>query len=219
MKFSTLFAAALLFCSVSHVSAQNSQSQGELKFDNVIMKGYSQIATPMAVTSEGNVVVTSTMINGQSLGSFVAMSSPKLPNSPTWKVDIKSGSIINAILADNEGGVYIGGDFNEKITLGGITLTGKKSENAEKTNAFVAHISKEGKVLAAYAFVSTPNAEMVEKFDNTQSDPESTIRHKSAVTKVITHFLFLKAGNQLSQTTKNNSHAEHRSPAYQAKIV
>lgn len=165
MKFSILFAAALLFCSVSHVSAQNSQSQGELKFDNVIMKGYSQIATPMAVTSEGNVVVTSTMINGQSLGSFVAMSSPKLPNSPTWKVDIKSGSIINAILVDNEGGVYIGGDFNEKITLGGITLTGKKSENAEKTNAFVAHISKEGKVLAAYAFVSTPNAEMVEKFD------------------------------------------------------
>lgn len=165
MKFSTLFAAALLFCSVSHVSAQNSQSQGELKFDNVIMKGYSQIATPMAVTSEGNVVVTSTMINGQSLGSFVAMSSPKLPNSPTWKVDIKSGSIINAILADNEGGVYIGGDFNEKITLGGITLTGKKSENAEKTNAFVAHISKEGKVLAAYAFVSTPNAEMVNNFN------------------------------------------------------
>ena len=165
MKFSTLFAAALLFCSVSHVSAQNSQSQGELKFDNVIMKGYSQIATPMAVTSEGNVVVTTTMINGQSLGSFVAMSSPKLPNTPTWKLDIKSGSIINAILADNEGGVYIGGDFNEKITLGGITLTGKKSENAEKTNAFVAHISKEGKVLAAYAFVSTPNAEMVEKFD------------------------------------------------------
>ena len=165
MKFSTLFAAALLFCSVSHVSAQTSQTQGELKFDNVIMKGYSQIATPMAVTSEGNVVVTSTMINGQSLGSFVAMSSPKLPNIPTWKVDIKSGSIINAILADNEGGVYIGGDFNEKITLGGITLTGKKSENAEKTNAFVAHISKEGKVLAAYAFVSTPNSEMVEKFD------------------------------------------------------
>lgn len=165
MKFSTLFAAALLFCSVSHVSAQNSQSQGELKFDNVIMKGYSQIATPMAVTSEGNVVVTSTMINGQSLGSFVAMSSPKLPNSPTWKVDIKSGSIINAILADNEGGVYIGGDFNEKITLDGITLTGKKSENAEKTNAFVAHISKEGKVLAAYAFVSTPNAEMVKNFN------------------------------------------------------
>lgn len=165
MKFSTLFAAALLFCSVSHVSAQTSQSQGELKFDNVIMKGYSQIATPMAVTSEGNVVVTSTMINGQSLGSFVAMSSPELPNTPTWKVDIKGGSIINAILADNEGGVYIGGDFNEKITLGGITLTGKKSENAEKTNAFVAHISKEGKVLAAYAFVSTPNAEMVEKFN------------------------------------------------------
>lgn len=164
MKFSTLFAVALLFCSVSHVSAQTSQSQGELKFDNVIMKGYSQIATPMAVTSEGNVVVTSTMINGQSLGSFVAMSSPKLPNTPTWKVDIKSGSIIKAILADNEGGVYIGGDFNEKITLGGITLTGKKSENAEKTNAFVAHISKEGKVLAAYAFVSTPNAEMVNKF-------------------------------------------------------
>ena len=165
MKFATLFAAAMLFCSVSHVSAQTSQTQGELKFDNVIMKGYSQIATPMAVTSEGNVVVTSTMINGQSLGSFVAMSSPKLPNSPTWKVDIKSGSIINAILADNEGGVYIGGDFNEKITLGGITLTGKKSENAEKTNAFVAHISKEGKVLAAYAFVSTPNAEMVNKFN------------------------------------------------------
>lgn len=165
MKFSTLFAAAMLFCSVSHVSAQTSQTQGELKFDNVIMKGYSQIATPMAVTSEGNVVVTSTMINGQSLGSFVAMSSPKLPNTPTWKVDVKGGSVINAILADNEGGVYIGGDFNEKITLGGITLTGKKSENAEKTNAFVAHISKEGKVLAAYAFVSTPNAEMVNKFN------------------------------------------------------
>lgn len=165
MKFSTLFAAAMLFCSVSHVSAQTSQTQGELKFDNVIMKGYSQIATPMAVTSEGNVVVTSTMINGQSLGSFVAMSSSELPNTPTWKVDVKGGSVINAILADQAGGVYIGGDFNEKITLGGVTLNGKKSEIGEKTNAFVAHISKEGNVLAAYAFVSTPNAEMVNKFN------------------------------------------------------
>ena len=165
MKFSTLFAASLLLCSVSLVPVQASSAQGDLKFDNVIMKGYSQVATPMAITSEGNVVVTSTQISGQSLSSFVAMSSPELTNTPIWKVDIKGGSIVHAIIADNEGGAYIGGDFNEKITLGGITLTGKKSENAEKTNAFVAHINKEGKVLAAYAFVSTPNAEMVEKFD------------------------------------------------------
>ena len=165
MKFSTLFAASLLLCSVSVVPVQASSAQGDLKFDNVIMKGYSQVATPMAITSEGNVVVTSTQISGQSLSSFVAMSSPELTNTPIWKVDIKGGSIVHAIIADNEGGSYIGGDFNEKITLGGITLTGKKSENAEKTNAFVAHINKEGKVLAAYAFVSTPNAEMVEKFD------------------------------------------------------
>lgn len=165
MKFSTLFAASLLLCSVSVVPVQASSAQGDLKFDNVIMEGYSQIATPMAITSEGNVVVTSTQISGQSLSSFVAMSSPQLTNTPTWKVDIKGGSIVHAIIADNEGGAYIGGDFNEKITLGGITLTGKKSENAEKTNAFVAHINKEGKVLAAYAFVSTPNAEMVEKFN------------------------------------------------------
>ena len=165
MKFSTLFAASLLLCSVSVVPVQASSAQGDLKFDNVIMKGYSQVATPMAITSEGNVVVTSTQISGQSLSSFVAMSSPELTNTPICKVDIKGGSIVHAIIADNEGGAYIGGDFNEKITLGGITLTGKKSENAEKTNAFVAHINKEGKVLAAYAFVSTPNAEMVEKFD------------------------------------------------------
>ena len=165
MKFSTLFAASLLLCSVSVVPVQASSAQGDLKFDNVIMKGYSQVATPMAITSEGNVVVTSTQISGQSLSSFVAMSSPELTNTPIWKVDIKGGSIVHAIIADNEGGAYIGGDFNEKITLGGITLTGKKSENAEKTNAFVAHINKEGKVLAAYAFVSTPNAEMVEKFN------------------------------------------------------
>ena len=165
MKFSTLFAASLLLCSVSVVPVQASSAQGDLKFDNVIMKGYSQVATPMAITSEGNVVVTSTQISGQSLSSFVAMSSPELTNTPIWKVDIKGGSIVHAIIADNEGGAYIGGDFNEKITLGGITLRGKKSENAEKTNAFVAHINKEGKVLAAYAFVSTPNAEMVEKFD------------------------------------------------------
>lgn len=165
MKFSTLFAASLLLCSVSVVPVQASSAQGDLKFDNVIMKGYSQVATPMAITSEGNVVVTSTQISGQSLSSFVAMSSPELTNTPIWKIDIKGGSIVHAIIADNEGGAYIGGDFNEKITLGGITLTGKKSENAEKTNAFVAHINKEGKVLAAYAFVSTPNAEMVEKFD------------------------------------------------------
>ena len=171
MKFSTLFAASLLLCSVSVVPVQASSAQGDLKFDNVIMKGYSQVATPMAITSEGNVVVTSTQISGQSLSSFVAMSSPELTNTPIWKVDIKGGSIVHAIIADNEGGAYIGGDFNEKITLGGITLTGKKSENAEKTNAFVAHINKEGKVLAAYAFVSTPNAEMVEKFDTySQSD-------------------------------------------------
>lgn len=165
MKFSTLFAASLLLCSVSVVPVQASSAQGDLKFDNVIMKSYSQVATPMAITTEGNVVVTSTQISGQSLSSFVAMSSPQLTNTPTWKVDIKGGSIVNAIIADNEGGAYIGGDFNEKITLGGITLNGKQSTNAEKTNAFVAHINKEGKVLAAYALVSTPNAEMVEKFD------------------------------------------------------
>ena len=76
MKFSTLFAASLLLCSVSVVPVQASSAQGDLKFDNVIMKGYSQVATPMAITSEGNVVVTSTQISGQSLSSFVAMSSP-----------------------------------------------------------------------------------------------------------------------------------------------
>ena len=70
----------------------------------------------MAVTSEGNVVVTSTMINGQSLGSFVAMSSPKLPNTPTWKVDIKSGTYTSLLNADQTSVSY---QYTEN-TLNGV---------------------------------------------------------------------------------------------------
>lgn len=168
MKISTLLVAALLLGSATHVMAQ-SESKGDLKFENVIQKGAAQTATPMAVTSDGNVVVTGVQVKGTSLGSFVAMASSKLDATPTWKVDITGGSsIVNAIVSDNAGGVFIGGDFNDKISLGGKTLEGKSSGSYNKTNAFVAHINKEGKVVAANFFRPTINPDMVKAFDTYQ---------------------------------------------------
>ncbi len=167
MKISTLFAAALLLGSTTNVLADNG---GALKFENVIQKTYSQISTPIAVTSEGNVVVTSTQIADDALGSFVAMATSELASDAVWTVNITGGrSVVNAIVADSKGGVYIGGDFNDNVTfgsvLGGKTLTGKNSGNYTKTNAFVAHITKDGTVDAAYAFVPVANPEMVEKYE------------------------------------------------------
>ncbi len=175
MKLSTLFATALLLGSTTVALAQESEvatsvKKGDLKFENAIQKGYSQISTPMAITSEGNVVVTAVQVKGQSLGSYIAMATPELASDPIWKLDITGGrSEVTAIVADGEGGVFVAGNFNDKITLGGalggITLTGKNSGQYIKTNAFVAHIDKSGQVVAANMFRPTINPELTKLSD------------------------------------------------------
>lgn len=164
MKISTLFMAALLSCAATApVVAQ--ELKGELKFDNAIEKGYAQVSTPMVITTDGNVVVTGVQKKGASLGSYVAKATSKLDADPVWKLDITGGrSEVTAILADGEGGVYIAGNFNDKITLGGTiggkTLTGKNSGNYCKVNGFLAHIDQDGTVVAANLFRPTINPDL-----------------------------------------------------------
>lgn len=72
------------------------------------------------------------------------------------------------------GGVYVGGNFRNTLTLpadGDITLEGVQSYG-EKKSAFVAHINKDGKVVAAKAISSTANADMVAKYPNSY-DPDA----------------------------------------------
>ena len=168
MKFSTLFATALLLGTVSSAMAEESTTsaaKGELKFENAIQKGYAQVSTPMAITTDGNVVVTGIQVKGSSLGSYVAKATSDLAAAPVWKLDITGGrSVVTAILADGEGGVYIAGNFNDKITLGGAlggkTLEGKNSGNKCKVNGFLAHIDKDGTVVAANLFRPTINPDL-----------------------------------------------------------
>ena len=168
MKFSTLFATALLLGTVSSAMAEESTTsaaKGELKFENAIQKGYAQVSTPMAITTDGNVVVTGIQVKGSLLGSYVAKATSDLAAAPVWKLDITGGrSEVTAILADGEGGVYIAGNFNDKITLGGAlggkTLEGKNSGNYCKVNGFLAHIDKDGTVVAANLLRPTINPDL-----------------------------------------------------------
>lgn len=170
MKFSTRLAAVMLM-SFASVAASVAETKGELKFEGAIQKNYAQTATPVVVTTEGNVVVTGVQNKSQKLGSFVAMASKELPASTSWKVDITGGrSVVNAIVADNNGGVFVGGNFNDKITLGDITLTGRNSASYNKTNVFVAHIDRDGNVVSAKAICVKANPDMLSNFSDNYSD-------------------------------------------------
>lgn len=172
MKIFTCLAVALLsLSSISGYAIEDSDLKGDLKFKGVTMKGYAQVSTPMAITSEGNVAVTGTVASSSTgvLGSYVALASKDLSSTPIWKIDINSRSIVNAIVADAEGGIFIGGDFQKELVLpgvdGDIKLTGNYDPDdysGAKHNAFIAHINKEGKVTAAHAIVSTVNPDVLE---------------------------------------------------------
>ncbi len=173
MKLSTLFATAMLLGTVAPAMAVETSSvvetptaKGELKFENAIQKGYAQVSTPMAITADGNVVVTGIQVKGGALGSYVAKATSDLAADPVWKLDITGGrSEVKAIVADGEGGVYVAGNFNGKITLGGAvggkTLEGKNSGNMCKVNGFLAHIDKDGTVVAAQYYRPTINPGLV----------------------------------------------------------
>lgn len=169
MKISTLLVAALLLGSANTALAQEA-AQGDLKFENVIQSGYSQWHTPIVVASDGGVMVTGVQILNNSVGSFVAKGTRDLQADPVWKINITGGrSVVNTIVPDNAGGAYIGGNFNDQISIGDKTLSGKNSSSYTKTNGFVAHINSAGTVTAAYAFVVTANSDMVNNFPEAYS--------------------------------------------------
>ena len=114
----------------------------------------------MVVTSAGNIVVTGTTANSATgtLGSFVAMSSKDLPSEPLWKVNLVGSNIVTSIVADADGGVYVGGNFKKSLSLGSFALVGNSTD--DQRSAFVAHINKNGEVVAAKAFVADLNEEL-----------------------------------------------------------
>ena len=181
MKFFTYLAAFLLSLSSTVVFAQDADDElkGELKFENVTMGGYAQGSTPMAITSDGNVVMTGTTASVTTglTSSFIAMSSKDLPSSPLWKIDLDGSSIVTSIVSDGNGGIFVGGNFRSSIKFNGangniITLTGNfdtKDYSGTKINTFIAHINKEGKTLAAKAITSTANPDVLN--DNQNYDP------------------------------------------------
>ena len=68
------------------------------------------------------------------------------------------------------GGAYIGGNFVGTLTLPGIEgdiVLNATADYGSKVSAYVAHINKEGKILAATALNSSANQEMVEKYPET----------------------------------------------------
>lgn len=170
MKISTHLAAAMLLFTSITVSAQD--LKGSLDYSKAFTtSGYAQPSAPTAITSEGNVVVTSTVVAGASLQSFVGMADKDLPSAFIWKTTISGGrSVVTAIVPDAEGGVYVGGNFNQEITVGDFTLSGSTSSNYNKRNAFVAHIDKSGNVLAAKSIVTNVNGDLMAAFPSSYTD-------------------------------------------------
>lgn len=176
MKISTCLAVALLSLSSMSLYAQEADSelQGELKFENVtVAGGYAQMSTPMAITSENKIVVTGTTANRLTgvLGSYIVMSSKELSSEPLWKIDIANSNIITSIVADADGGVYVGGNFQKTMSLPGVNGTIELSGNTtdDKKSAFLAHINKEGKVVAAQSFVADVNEELRGEYHTEES--------------------------------------------------
>lgn len=171
MKISTCLAVALLSLSSMSAFAQDAESElkGELKFENVTVSGgYAQGSTPMVATSEGNIVVTGTTANAMSgVGSFIAMSAKDMPATPIWTVDLAGSNIVTSIVADADGGVFIGGNFKKALSLGSIDLVGNSAD--DQRSSFVAHINKNGEVVAAKAFVADLNEELKSEYYTEES--------------------------------------------------
>lgn len=179
MRIFTCLAVALLSVSSISVFSQNSNSglKGNLRFDNSLDtygKSYAPGSTPMVLTSDDQIIVTGTAYSNAesySPGAFVALSSKELPTAPQWRIIFDGSSVITAAVADDNGGVYVGGNFRNKLILPGvngdkITLEGSESYG-EKKSVFLAHINKEGKVVAAQAVNSTADPTMIEKYPDT----------------------------------------------------
>ena len=104
MKFSTLLAASMLLCSSLTVSAvETDKLHGSLDFNNVLASGAAQVNAPMAFTSDGNVLVTSTQYKNMQLSSFVAKTDKDMSQT-IWNLQISGSSEVVAIVSDNNGG-------------------------------------------------------------------------------------------------------------------
>ena len=178
MKFFTYLAAALLSLSSTSVFAQDADNdlKGDLKFENALDaygKSSAPNYTPMVFTSEGNIIVTGSAFPSTAAyypGGFVALTSKTFPSAPIWKVIFNGNSNVTTAVADDNGGAYIGGNFVGTLTLAGVEgdiVLESSAEYGSKVSAYVAHINKEGKILAATALNSSANQEMVEKYPET----------------------------------------------------
>jgi len=83
-----------------------------------------------------------------------------MPATPKWKIDLSSSNVITSIVADGEGGVFVGGNFGKLLSGadGAISLVGNSAD--DKKSAFLLHINKDGQVLASKAFVADVNEEL-----------------------------------------------------------
>lgn len=171
MKFFTLLAALLLSLSSISVFAQDADKlKGDLKFENVTMGGYNQASTPMAITSDGNVVITGTTVSMTTgaASTFIAMSAKDMPSSPIWNIDLGGRAEVTSIISDGNGGIFVGGNFFSSISFNDINdnpinFSGIYDIDLgyDKHHAFIAHINKDGKTIVAKSISATVNPDVI----------------------------------------------------------
>ena len=170
MKKITLIMVSLLTMATMASAQTNSLNN----FKQLYTKSYTGIVADSANASRSNVMVydadNSLFTSGRFDTEFeglapVAASSYVMKNdntlTPVWKNVIAGAAKVNAMVSDNNGGVYVAGTLADEVVFGSadgktITLTGYKESDAYTTAlcaSFIAHYDKDGNLLKANTIV------------------------------------------------------------------
>lgn len=167
MKNSTLICALLLGASIT-ASAGDGQTFGNLTAKQektwsavTTVQSTANIANKVCRTSDGNVVVTGYTNTATVQSQFIRKLGGDNLETEIWKKTIDGSIAITDVISDNEGGVFVAGNFAKEIDAEGNTLTGYGS-TSDQAAAFFVHFDDKGNVAAARAIVPTINQDCVD---------------------------------------------------------
>lgn len=172
MKKLTLLASCLLLTAMT-ATAEGTLTQTATKtYTGIVTADNARLSNVMAAASDGGVFVAGvfdTAFEGLEpiTGSSYIIKSDKTLAS-TWKVAIQGSATVTAMVADSDGGVYVGGNLADEVVFNGTDGTTKTVQGYMESGAytvsqcaaFFAHYDKDGKLLAVSTIVPTHNADL-----------------------------------------------------------
>jgi len=172
MKISTILASFLLATGMTATAANSLTQTATKTFKGIVTADNATLSNVMTKASDGDVFLSGVFdtafeglepITGS---SYIIKSDTTLTTK--WKVAIQGSATITALVGDNDGGVYVGGNLADEVVFTGTDGESKTVEGYKESDAFVsdqcaaffAHYDKDGKLLAVNTIVPKHNADL-----------------------------------------------------------